>query len=87
MYYDVRSELILFADALWERIEPDCADIKNGEIVLKLRMSYINASKHALLLQFVKMSLGFGNLRDQVWYVLSHTCLEIRFSIKPCQFW
>ena len=28
MYYDVQSELILFANALWERVKPDCADIK-----------------------------------------------------------
>ena len=73
MYYDVQSKLILFANALWERVKPACAGIKNGEIVLKLRTSYINASKHALILQFVKMSLGFGNLWDHLWYVLSRT--------------
>ena len=28
MYYDVRSKLILFANALWESIKLDCADIK-----------------------------------------------------------
>ena len=28
MYYDVRSELFLFANALWERVKPDSADIK-----------------------------------------------------------
>ena len=28
MYYDVRSELILFANALWERVKPDRADIR-----------------------------------------------------------
>ena len=50
MYYDVRSELILFANALWERVKPDCADIKKGETVLKLRRSYTNASKSALIL-------------------------------------
>ena len=28
MYYDVRSELILFVNAMWERVKPDSADIK-----------------------------------------------------------
>ena len=28
MYYDVRFELILFANALSERVKPDRADIK-----------------------------------------------------------
>ena len=83
----VQPDLILFANALWERVKPDCADIKNGEIVLKVRRSYINASKHALILQFLKMCLEFGNLWDHLWYVLSHTCIEIRYSIKHCQLW
>ena len=28
MSYDVQSQLILFANALWERVKPDRADIK-----------------------------------------------------------
>ena len=28
MYSDMQSELILLADALWERVKPDRADIK-----------------------------------------------------------
>ena len=28
MSYDVQSQLILFANALWERVQPDHADIK-----------------------------------------------------------
>ena len=28
MYYDVQSELILFTNALWERVKPDREDLK-----------------------------------------------------------
>ena len=38
--------------------------LKNGEIALKLRRSYINASKYALVQQFLKMSLEFGIIWD-----------------------
>ena len=60
--------------------------LKNGGIAWKLAKSYTYASKYALFLLFLKMSLAFGNLWDHLRYVLSHTCLEIRFSIKHCQF-
>ena len=42
--------------------------------------------KYALIVQILKVSIGFGILWDHLRYVLSHTCLEIRFSIKLCQF-
>ena len=86
MYYDVRSELILFANALWERVKPDCADIKNGGIVLKLRRLYTNASKHALILQFLKMSFKFGILwetNDMSWATL---VLKLDFLLSIVSF-
>ena len=79
MIYYVQSELILFANALWERVKPDRADIKNGEKALKLRRSYKKASKYALILQLMKMSLGFGNIWGHLSYVLSHSCLKFDF--------
>ena len=51
-----------------------------------LEAEYTYASKYSLLLQVLKMSLVFGNLWDLLRYLLSHTCFEIRFSIKQCQF-
>ena len=38
--------------------------MKNGEIALELRRQYTYASKSALVLQYLKMSLEFGNLWD-----------------------
>ena len=40
-------------NALWQCVKPDRADIKNGEIALKLRKSYTYASKYALILQIM----------------------------------
>ena len=87
MSYDVQSQLILFANALWERVKPDGADIKKRWNGLEAEKVVTNASKYALFLQFLKVSLGFRNLWDHLRYVLSITCLEFRFSIKHCPFW
>ena len=60
--------------------------LKNGGIAWKLKRSYTYAPKYALTLPFLKMSLGFGILWDHLRYVLSHTRLGNRFSVKHCQF-
>ena len=86
MYYDVRTELVLSDNALWQPVEPDRAENKNGEIALKLRRLYTYASKYALTLQFLKMSLRFGNSWDHLSYVLRRTSLEFRFSVKFVSF-
>ena len=56
---------------------------KNGGITQKLRKSYTYASQYALILLFLKMSLGFGKIREHLRCVLNHACLVIRFSSKP----
>ena len=40
-----------------------------------------------LFLHYLRLSLEFGNFWDHPRCALSHTCLEIRLSIKHCQFW
>ena len=60
--------------------------IKNGEVALMLRKSYTNGSKYDFIFQFSKVSLRFDGLWDNLRFVLSHTCLETRFSITHCQF-
>ena len=87
MYYDVRSELVFCSPMHCKSVESQTVQtLKNGKIALKPINSYTNASKCALILQFLKISLGFGNLWDHLGYVLSHICLEIRFLIKHGQF-
>ena len=60
--------------------------LKNGEKTLKLRRSYTCASKSGLILHFLKMNLGSGNLWDHLRYILSHTCLENRFRLSIVSF-
>ena len=67
--YVVQSELILFGNALWQSVDPDCADPKYCELALKLRKSYTYASKYALIRQILKISIGFGDLWDHLSYV------------------
>ena len=62
MCYDVRSALIVFDDVLWYRMDPDPADIEKLWNRLEAERSYTCASKHALILQFSKMSLRVGTL-------------------------
>ena len=59
--------------------------LTNGEKTLKLRRLYTYASKFALIVHFLKTSLGIGNLWDHLKCVMSHTCIESRFSTKHCQ--
>ena len=42
-------------------------------------------TKYALFLQFLKVSLEFGNIWDHRRYALSHTRLDFRFWIKDRQ--
>ena len=60
--------------------------LKNGGIAWKMKKLYTFASKYALTLLFLKMNLEFGVFWEHLRYVLSHTCLEIQFSINHCQF-
>ena len=75
MFYDVRSELILFRNALWYRVEPDRADTNKRWII-------VEAEK---VVHFcIKVCFNSANFEDEFWvrYFMGSpkVCLEPHMS-------
>ena len=63
-----------------------CRHKKNGEIALVLRGAFIYASKYALTLQNLKMSLGFGTLWDTQGTFRATQLLKFGFRLSIVSF-